>query len=114
MVEEEMISLLKQYKYEFIKTSLGTMRVFVSRGRKPSSIILVHGLIVCSSFTRPTAKELAKKHKVFVPDLLGRGKSDMPDKFLTIELMIMLLAQGRRSSFMFQAPRLRQDNPTVN
>lgn len=80
-----MVLLLKKYKYEFVKTSLGTMRIFVSRGRKPDNIVLVHGLIVSSSFMRPTAKELARKHKVVVPDLLGHGKSEVPGKLLTID-----------------------------
>lgn len=105
MVDHEMVLLLKQYKYEFVKTSLGTMRVFVSRGRKPDNIVLVHGLIVSSSFMRPTAKELAKKHKVFVPDLLGHGKSEVPEKFLTID--------DHASSLKEALDRMHVTNPIV-
>ncbi|HEY9774341.1 MAG TPA: alpha/beta hydrolase [Planktothrix sp.] len=70
-----------------VETAHGNMRVMVagSRTKDDFDIVLVHGLIVSSSFMEPTGKLLAGNHRVFVPDLLGHGKSDTPEKPLSVK-----------------------------
>jgi 2-hydroxy-6-oxonona-2,4-dienedioate hydrolase len=47
------------------------------RQQRPA-IVLVHGLGVCGRYMLPTALELAKSYRVYVPDLPGFGQSDRP------------------------------------
>jgi 2-hydroxy-6-oxonona-2,4-dienedioate hydrolase len=47
-------------------------------------VILVHGLVVSSSYMMPTAELLAKHYQVYAPDFPGYGKSDKPQH--TLEL----------------------------
>lgn len=53
-----------------------------SAGRPP--IVLVHGLGVSSRYLVPTARCLADRFSVFVPDLPGFGRSDRPSAALDI------------------------------
>lgn len=41
-------------------------------------VILVHGVVVSSSYMMPTAELLAPNYRVYAPDLPGYGKSDKP------------------------------------
>lgn len=63
------------------------MRISVagSRHKDDFDIVLVHGLIVSSGFMQPTARILARSHRVFVPDLLGHGKSATPEQPLSVK-----------------------------
>ncbi|MEA5515274.1 alpha/beta hydrolase [Nodularia sp. UHCC 0506] len=47
-------------------------------------VILVHGVVVSSSYMMPTAELLAPDYRVYAPDLPGYGKSDKPK--YTLEL----------------------------
>ncbi|AHJ30491.1 alpha/beta hydrolase [Nodularia spumigena CS-584] len=47
-------------------------------------VILVHGVVVSSSYMMPTAELLAPNYRVYAPDLPGYGKSDKPKH--TLEL----------------------------
>jgi pimeloyl-ACP methyl ester carboxylesterase len=42
-------------------------------------VVLVHGLVVASDMTVPTARRLATRQRVLAPDLPGFGRSDRPD-----------------------------------
>lgn len=81
----------------YISTDAGSMRMLSSRNRQGFDIVLVHGLIVSASFMEPTAKHLAQKHRVFLPDLLGHGKSETPKKALTIKEHAQLLTQALKT-----------------
>lgn len=47
-------------------------------------VILVHGLVVSSSYMMPTAELLATDYRVYAPDFPRYGKSDKPKH--TLEL----------------------------
>jgi len=47
-------------------------------------VVLVHGLVVSSAYFVPTAELLAADHSVLAPDQPGFGRSDKPDRTLTV------------------------------
>lgn len=50
------------------------------RAREPvRTFVLVHGLGVSGAYMQPLAHELARHHRVLVPDLPGHGASSTPD-----------------------------------
>jgi len=57
-----------------------------------ADLLLIHGMIVSSSYMIPTAEKLADRYNCFVPDLLGRGLSDSPDRLVTIVEQAEVLA----------------------
>src|SRR5579885_462650 len=70
-----------------VETAQGNMNVLYSGKKRGTDfdLVLVHGLIVSSSFMLPTARYLARRYRVFVPDLIGHGQSDTPDRALSIK-----------------------------
>jgi 2-hydroxy-6-oxonona-2,4-dienedioate hydrolase len=54
--------------------------------------VLVHGLVVSSSYMVPLVKCLAAHYRVFAPDLPGFGRSDKPRKSLQIHELADALA----------------------
>jgi 2-hydroxy-6-oxonona-2,4-dienedioate hydrolase len=57
-------------------------RVFRAAGAE--RMVLVHGLGVSGRYMLPTARRLAAKYTVYVPDLPGWGRSEKPPHALTI------------------------------
>jgi 2-hydroxy-6-oxonona-2,4-dienedioate hydrolase len=55
-------------------------------------IVLVHGLVVSSSYHVPLAERLAARHDVYAPDLPGFGRSDQPDRPLDTRELGLALA----------------------
>lgn len=56
------------------------------KGAAPDApvIVLVHGLVVSSRYMVGLARELARTHRVFAPDLPGFGLSDPPERSLDV------------------------------
>ncbi|MDZ4834996.1 MAG: alpha/beta hydrolase [Candidatus Melainabacteria bacterium] len=70
---------------QFLQTKFGALHMVSRTCQSPqSNIVLLHGLVVNSSFMTPTAQYLSHAHNVFVPDLIGNGKSDNPQRPLTV------------------------------
>lgn len=77
---------------------VGRCKLYHRTGTHPSSkktipIILVHGLAVSSRSMIPIAQCLAAHYPVYLPDLPGYGKSEKPEKALTIEDYADVLAE---------------------
>src|SRR5919199_1629277 len=54
-------------------------------------LVLVHGLAVSGRYMVPLARELARTHCVYVPDLPGFGRSTKPARSLSVcELAFVL------------------------
>lgn len=90
-----------QYEDVYEDTSFGRMHALMSRSNEPNAecYVLVHGLLVSASYMERTAKLLAAKHTVCVPNMLGHGKSETPEFALNIKehaqaLSEFLEAQG--------------------
>ncbi len=56
-------------------------------------VLLIHGLVVASTYMVPTAEQLAPFCRVYVPDLPGYGKSYKPDKILGLSELADALAE---------------------
>ena len=50
-------------------------------------VVLVHGLGLSGSYMMPTARELARRYAVYLPDLPGFGDSDHPPHALDVEAL---------------------------
>ncbi len=73
------------FDHRFLQTKFGALHmVSKTPDAAKTNIVLIHGLVVNSEFMLPTARYLALKHNVFIPDLIGNGKSDNPPRPLTI------------------------------
>lgn len=53
-------------------------------GKESLPVVLVHGWGVSGAYFMPTAERLATNFAVYVPDLPGHGRSDMPDAPLDV------------------------------
>jgi len=80
------MATIEDFHTKTVPTDYGNLCTWFSGRRLPddAEFVLVHGLIVSSSFMKPTAKYLAQNHRVYVPDLMGHGISDTPERPLTI------------------------------
>jgi 2-hydroxy-6-oxonona-2,4-dienedioate hydrolase len=72
-----------------------------ARARRPPTlaylpVILVHGLVVASPAMLPTAKCLATRFQVYVPDLPGFGRSAKPSYALNVAQLADVLAAWMR------------------
>jgi pimeloyl-ACP methyl ester carboxylesterase len=47
-------------------------------GDKGTAVVLIHGLAVSADIWMHNVEPLAKRHKVYVPDLIGFGRADKP------------------------------------
>ena len=73
----------------------------VPAGRVP--VVLVHGLGVSSRYMTPIARHLAKDVRVYVPDLPGFGRSDKPERVLSIAELADVLAAWMRATGLHRA-----------
>src|SRR5205814_1291352 len=55
-------------------------------------VVLVHGMVISSSYMVPTAERLVPFCRVFAPDLPGYGKSFKPRPILTVSQLADALA----------------------
>ena len=60
-------------------------------------VVLVHGLVVSGLYMTPLAGRLASRHKVYVPDMPGFGKSEKPARALDIKGLSDALAAWMRA-----------------
>jgi pimeloyl-ACP methyl ester carboxylesterase len=68
-------------------TAVDGWRIFArvsERSEAQPQVALVHGLGVSSRYMTPLAKELSASFCVYAPDLPGFGRSDMPQRALSI------------------------------
>ena len=59
-------------------------RVCVDAGPEAEAIVHVHGFGISGTYLEPTAARLAPRHRTFVPDLPGMGRSMRPDQPLDV------------------------------
>lgn len=108
-MQEESPSLEESPDLEdsYVETSFGRMHALVSRADDPpaTNYVLIHGLLVSASYMAPTARFLAGKNNVFVPNMLGHGKSDTPDRALDINEHATALAEFLKANHI--------DNPVL-
>lgn len=72
-----------------------TMHARVSLGEAGAShppLVLVHGMVISSSYMVPLAKRLGRFRKVYAPDLPGYGRSDRPGHALGLDQLADALA----------------------
>lgn len=72
------------------------LHALVSRGPATpdrACVVLVHGLGMSSRYLRPLARRLARHFEVHAPDLPGFGRSDKPERILTVPELADALAQ---------------------
>lgn len=73
------------FDHSFLETKFGALHlVSKTHDDAKANIVLLHGLVVNSSFMIPTARYLALRHNVYIPDLIGNGRSDNPPRPLTV------------------------------
>ncbi len=82
MMEKE-----KQFEEVYVATSFGRMRALISCSRQSDAetYFLLHGLLCSGTFMEPTAQELAPQNTVCIPDMIGYGRSETPERALNIE-----------------------------
>lgn len=74
----------------WVRTKHGSMHFLSGKNGRNSGnrarqqFVLIHGLVVSASYMEPTARELASRHDVYVPDMLGHGQSSTPARALTV------------------------------
>jgi 2-hydroxy-6-oxonona-2,4-dienedioate hydrolase len=54
-------------------------------------LVLVHGLVVSSAYMLPLARKLARKYRLYVPDLPGHGRSSKPESALSVDTLAEVL-----------------------
>lgn len=69
--------LARGFRSEFVQ--VGPNRVHAMVGGEGPPLLLIHGLASRGEDYAPIMPALAKHHRLYVPDLLGFGKSDRPD-----------------------------------
>lgn len=70
------------------------------------AVVLVHGLVVASSYMVPTAELLASDFRVFAPDLPGFGESGKPPRVLDISGLADALADWMTATGLSRAALL--------
>ena len=81
--KEETLSKRPQDQY----VKLGTINTrYWQRGDQGSPVILIHGLGASADIWMHNVKALAQNHQVYVPDVVGFGKTDKPDREYTAAL----------------------------
>ena len=60
-------------------------RLHVREGGTGAPVALIHGLGVSGRYFEPLARQLARTHRVLVPDLPGWGISEAPRRALTLD-----------------------------
>lgn len=77
-------------------SSVAGFRLFYRAGGESSDgvpIVCVHGIGISGTYLLPLAAVLAANHPVVVPDLPGWGRSDQPERALTIGELADVLAE---------------------
>lgn len=69
--------LYPDYESRFVQTSVG--KIFARIGGQGSPVLLLHGYPQTNVMWHRIAPELAKTHKLVMPDLPGYGQSDAPE-----------------------------------
>src|SRR4051812_17686785 len=59
-------------------------RVCLDAGPDADAIVHVHGFGISGTYLEPTAAQLARRYRTFVPDLPGMGRSVRPDRTLDL------------------------------
>lgn len=73
------------FDHHYLQTKFGALHmVSKTHDDTRANIVLIHGLVVNATFMLPTARYLARNYNVYIPDLIGNGKSDDPPRPLTI------------------------------
>jgi 4,5:9,10-diseco-3-hydroxy-5,9,17-trioxoandrosta-1(10),2-diene-4-oate hydrolase len=73
--------------------TLGSLTArYWQRGDKGSPVILIHGLGASADIWMHNIDALARKHRVYVPDVVGFGKTDKPDTEYTAALFSTFLS----------------------
>lgn len=88
---------MEKRKFEdvYVDTKYGRMHALVSETKKRTArnYVLVHGLLVSASYMEPTARLLTGDNNVYVPNMLGHGKSETPQRALNIDEHALVLAE---------------------
>jgi 2-hydroxy-6-oxonona-2,4-dienedioate hydrolase len=92
-------------------TQAGGLPIHAKVSRDPirtgaKALVLVHGLGLSHRYMMPVAAELARDHKVYVPDLPGFGDSGHPHRALTIPELADGLAAWMRAVGLAAVPLL--------
>ncbi|HVM29769.1 MAG TPA: alpha/beta fold hydrolase [Candidatus Limnocylindrales bacterium] len=48
-------------------------------------VVMIHGMVVASTFLRPALQRVGNHHRAYAPDLPGYGRSDKPERTLSVE-----------------------------
>src|SRR5688572_13711301 len=72
-----LVPLPANFKSQTIQSPEGA-EIFVRSGGSGPAVVLLHGYADTGDMWGPMAAELAKDHRVIVPDLRGMGKSSHP------------------------------------
>ena len=99
MVENEV-----RFDDVLVDTSFGKMHALVSRSSNQSAecYVLLHGLLVSASYMEPTARVLGLSNTVFIPNMLGHGKSETPKHALNIKEHAASLSEFLRAQNILQ------------
>ena len=81
----------------------GVRMRFFSGGKGQAPIVLVHGLGVSSRYMTPTARRLAPRFPVYAPDLPGFGRSERPDRVLSVSGLAAILARWMQAMALERA-----------
>ncbi len=69
-----------QHDYEDNYIGIGSVNTrYWRRGDQGSPVILIHGLGASADMWMHNVEALAQRHRVYVPDVIGFGKTDKPD-----------------------------------
>ena len=74
-----------------------------ARGRDGPAVVMVHGLVVSGRYMLPTARLLAARSAVYVPDLPGFGLSEKPPRALNVSGLSDALAAWMRATGLERA-----------
>jgi pimeloyl-ACP methyl ester carboxylesterase len=61
-------------------------------------VLLIHGLVVASTYMVPTAEQIAPFCRVYAPDLPGYGESYKPERIQATRQIIQCRRNSRRIS----------------
>ena len=86
--------------------TVGGLRVRVRELGSGPPIVLVHGIGVTGRYLMPTARALAPRRRVYVPDLPGWGRSDAPPEALGVPALADSLSAILRALALDRPPLL--------
>lgn len=86
------------FESEWTVVDGGRMHARVCRRASGLPIVMVHGLVVASTYLMPTAQRLAMGAPVFLPELPGFGRSEPPEETLDIDASANVLSSWMREA----------------